>query len=327
MIHPAIDPVINPALAMLGVVGLFAWMLFRPGSTAPAKIFLLIAAWMAFGPISEAIMNAENAAHPWKLDYHLFLIDKSLGVSAFAIARHFTAPQQKVLFVIYGTLGYWMFALYGLNLKMKDGRPRELAISYLLSYGLAPIFYLVVPACGPRHAFGAMFPLGSPEVAAVPIQLNYWPNAIPSLHLATAVLLVHFAGRNGFWRTLAWLYLAGTAAATLVLEHYVIDLVVAVPYAYFVICAAERKVAPALGNLVLVLGWLISIRLATPAIVSHPLLLMVASGLTVLAGAFSMHSFRIGPETGVIRPPANWIFRRRRLNGTAAIEGESRIAG
>src|SRR5439155_25160554 len=137
---------------------------------------------------------------------------------------------------------------YGLNL-LKGGKPKALLFSYVISYGLAPLFYLAVPACGPRHAFGSIFPIGNPEVAIAPVRLAFWPNAIPSLHLATAVLLIHFAGRSRVMRGFAWVYLAGTAAATIALEHYVIDLVVGVPFAYFAIWVAERDYRRALANL------------------------------------------------------------------------------
>jgi len=268
---------------MLGVVSLFVWMLYRPQSTSPVKIFLLIAGWMAFGPLSTAVMNAENAAIPWKFDLYLYSIDKSMGFSAFDIARLFSDWQRRLLFIVYETLGYWMILCYGLNLQSKEGKPKPLLLSYVIAYGLGPLFYLAVPACGPRHAFPSIFPAGNPEVAIAPVKLAYWPNAIPSLHLATAVILVHFAGSNRFVRWFSWLYLACTAAATIAFEHYVIDLVVGVPYAYFAIRLAQRDYQRAFRNLAMVLVWLAAIRFATPQLVAWPLLIqaMVIATLAI----------------------------------------------
>jgi hypothetical protein len=255
---------------------------------------LFIAGWTLFGPVANAVMNAEAVAFPWKLDYSLYLIDRALGVSAFAFARQLLPRQRDILFVIYLTLGHWMIVWYALNLKIRNGRPKPLLLSYVIAYGLAPIFYLVVPACGPRHAFGGAFPMGNPQVAPVPIHLAQWPNAIPSLHFATAILFVQFAGKNRILQCVAWVYLVGTAAATLAFEHYVIDLVVAIPYAYFAISAAEGRFAVSLRYLGVTLAWLVSIRFATPVMAAHPYLLRglalatLAVGAQAFASAWSM---------------------------------------
>jgi hypothetical protein len=292
---------LSPPIAMLAVVGLFAWMLFRPKSTAPAKIFLFILAVLLFGPVSIAVMDAENAAFPFKFDFHLFLLDRTVGISAFSIARHFSARLRDVLFVAYETLGYWMIVWYGLNLALKHGKPKQFATACAIAYGLAPLFYLAVPACGPRHAFGAVFPMGSPEVAAVPVRLVYWPNAIPSLHLATAILLVYFAARQPILRCFSWVYLASTVASTLAFEHYLIDLVVAVPYAYFAVRAAEGRFRESLRNMAVVLVWLGAIRFATPQIIHFPVLLRLLSLATIVGPAVSSHRV-FGPPSRAASP-------------------------
>src|SRR5215469_13229079 len=88
---------LSPPIAMLAVVGLFVWMLFHPRSTAPVKVFLFIVVLLLFGPGSVAVMDAENAAFPLKFDYHLFLLDRTLGISAFSIARLFPAQLRDSL--------------------------------------------------------------------------------------------------------------------------------------------------------------------------------------------------------------------------------------
>ena len=284
---------LNPIVGMLFVVGLFVWMAFHPHSTGALKIFFFIAVWILFGPLSEAIMNAENAAFPFKFDYHLYLIDRSLGLSAFSIARHFLPWHRSILLVVYDTLGHLMVFWYAMSLRTRDGGSKQLLLTYLVAYGLAPLFYLIVPACGPRHAFGSMFPLGNPAVGPVPIRLDHWPNAIPSLHLTTAIVFVYFAGANRFLRSLAWIYLAGTAAATLAFEHYSIDLVIAVPYAYFAILTAKGQFRPAFCNLALVLAWLVSIRFATPLLVMYPPILRILAAATVIGSAFGAEVARL----------------------------------
>jgi hypothetical protein len=129
--------------------------------------------------------------------------------------------------------------------------------------------------------------MGNPEVAAVPIQLAGWPNAMPSLHFATAIIFVYFAGKSRILRWFAWIYLLGTGAATLAYEHYLIDLIVAVPYAYFAIRAAEGRFASAFRNLAVALAWMASIHFATPLMVAHAWVLRLLALAT--AGAWSLN--------------------------------------
>jgi len=63
----------------------------------------------------------------------------------------------------------------------------------------------------------------TPDVSPVLVQLNGWPNAIPSLHVSTALLFLLFAGESRVRRCMAWAYLAGSVGATLAFEHYMID--------------------------------------------------------------------------------------------------------
>jgi hypothetical protein len=164
---------------MLVIFGLCLWKLFRPLANEVPKILLLIMVF-AFEPTSSAVMNAENRGFPLKFDHFLYVIDKSLGVSAFWVARLLTEWQQSVLFVVYESLSAAMITWYGVSLKRRDGTPGGLLIAYLLTFVLGPCLYLIVPACGPRHAFGSTFPAENPDVSPVLVRLDYWPNAIPS---------------------------------------------------------------------------------------------------------------------------------------------------
>jgi hypothetical protein len=101
---------------------------------------------------------------------------------------------------------------------------------------------------------------------------------------------VLFSGSGRGLRSLAWIYLAGTAAATLAFEHYLIDLIVGVPFACFAALAAEGKTRPSLGNLAMVLAWLIAIRFATPAVVAYPVLLRILACATVGLASLSLKS-------------------------------------
>jgi hypothetical protein len=283
-----ISAVTSPGvLWMLAILGLSLRMLFRPQGKGAPKILLLIL-FLAFEPFSNAVMNAENRGFPLKFDYFLYAIDKSLGLSAFWVARLLSEWQRSALFVVYQSLTAAMITWYGVNLRRRHGRPAGLLVAYLITFGLGPCLYLIVPACGPRHAFGSAFPAGYPAVLPVLVPLNYWPNAIPSLHVATALLFVFFAGRNRVLGGIACLYLAATVVATLAFEHYVIDLVVAVPFACCATLAARGKVRLALFCLAAVLAWLLAIRFFTPALAAHPALLRILALATVASAAIGV---------------------------------------
>jgi hypothetical protein len=267
---------------LMAIIGLFIWMAFRPYATAPWKVLALIV-FFAAEPLSNGVMNAEKHAFPLKYDYFLQALDQTLGLTAFMVARHLAEWHKAVLFAIYQSLSLAMIAWYTLHLILKNGNPRQLLYSYLLTYFLGPSLYLIVPACGPRHAFGVAFPWGQPSVGLMLTPLNYWPNAMPSLHVATALLLLFFSARNAVLRAVAWVYLAGTILGTLAFEHYVIDLVVAVPYACFAFTAARSRFKAAMAYLGLVLAWLLLIRTETPVMIAHPLVLRVAALATICA--------------------------------------------
>jgi hypothetical protein len=76
-----------------------------------------------------------------------------------------------------------------------------------------------------------------------------------------------------------------TLTATLALgEHYVVDLVVAVPFTAFVISFVDRRFQAAAGSMALVLAWISALRLAPASVASVPAAFLLACLGTVLAG-------------------------------------------
>jgi hypothetical protein len=274
--------IINPGvLGMLTLLSLGLLMLWRPRDDRAAKIAMLMICILLFGPISKAIMGAETAHTPLRFDYYLYLIDKHLGISGFLAARLFQECQRSVLYYVYQSLVLVMILWYAASLVIRTDRSNKLLIAYLADFLVGPCLYLFVPASGPRITFGAAFPAGNPDVSPVLVPLGGWPNAMPSLHLTTALIFVLFAGNNRVLRCIAWIYLGGTAAATLAFEHYLIDLIVAVPFACFATCVADRKIKVAMGYFALVLAWLLAIRFATPTLIAYPFELRILAVATV----------------------------------------------
>ncbi|MEO8657964.1 MAG: phosphatase PAP2 family protein [Bryobacteraceae bacterium] len=290
----------NPGIA--GVLSLFAlclWMHFRPRTEIAPRLFLLTIAVLLFGPLSEWVMEAESQGTPLKFDYFLYLIDRGLGLSAFVVARLFNDWQRTALYCVYQSLVFVMFAQYWLHLYVDRSRAARLLTSYGITFFTGPIVYLIVPGRGPRHAFGAMFPFGTPDVQPALVQLSGWPNAIPSLHVSTALLFVMLVANRKWLRAFAWLYLVGTVGATLAFEHYVIDLVVAVPFACFATLAAKGQLRWAAANFGMVLGWLVAIRFFTPYLLISPFLLKLLACGTIVAAVWTL--LRKAPSESTVR--------------------------
>jgi hypothetical protein len=272
------------------IVGLFVWLVFRPFATAPWKILGVFGLFLAVQPLPLIVLTAADRAHPLKYDYVLQSLDQGLGITAFQVARLFSAAGSARLLIVYELLTTAMIVWYGIHLVMRNGESRQLLWSYLILFLVGGTLYGIVPALGPRHVFGAAFPSGTVNATPVLVPLDGYPNAMPSLHVATAFLLVLFTLRDRWLLATSSIFFALTVAATLALEHYVVDLVVAVPFACFAANLARRKLGSAAGYLTLVLVWLLLIRLASPELIRHPWSLRILALFSVFLGVRAVAS-------------------------------------
>jgi membrane-associated phospholipid phosphatase len=106
--------------------------------------------------------------------------------------------------------------------------------AFAINLFAAPLFYLWLRVCGPQYAF-SQFPRSAGPVVAHLILLNAAPNGFPSVHTSTALLILLLAWR---WRggiALGSVYLGLIVMSTLASgQHYLFDLLAAVPYAFAV---------------------------------------------------------------------------------------------
>jgi hypothetical protein len=131
-------------------------------------------------------------------------------------------------------------------------RQRSVFVAAALAAVVGVLAYQVVPATGPIYAF-AGYPAGQPVLGAFalanPVEMLAPRNAMPSLHLTWALLVAWHAVRSGrLAGALGIVFLSLTTLAALALgEHYVIDLVMAVPFAVAIAAAVAgyRRLATA----------------------------------------------------------------------------------
>ncbi len=227
-----------------------------------------------FSLIAGVSMDAVTKSQPPAYDFHLYAFDSGLGLSPGAsVAKLFdalpwlgiSASVTYALLLLFPTL----YDAWGL----RRGARTNLMATFVVGGVCGFIFYQICPGLGPAYVFGSRFPAHLP--AAGQFQLGMYHgagarNAMPSMHMTWALLVWWSA-----WELtpLARLIASGFAALTFLAtlgfgEHYLVDLIVAVPFALLIeaLCALQRDRRMALGagavGLALTLGWLLLLTTA-----------------------------------------------------------------
>lgn len=203
---------------------------------------------------------------PQKFDYFLYNFDGSLGFQPSFLAGRLLAHSRPLYWLewtVYTCFGFWFSVVYAMHAnsrtKFRVKVVKMLVVNAVVGFSL----YFFCPAMGPKYVFPS-FPYFAPNVYSATVLFKGAPNAIPSLHFGGALLIFWFCRPWKWLYRFLGVYLALTALATLGLgEHYLIDLVVAVPYALAIMAFSsdvpERKLPMAFGA-AMVFFWLIALR-------------------------------------------------------------------
>lgn len=186
---------------------------------------------------------------------------------------------------------------------------------YFIACGLGALimaFYAVCPAAGPYYLFVERLPWHVPAVTHPHVRIlgDVSLNCAPSGHVGWALLLMWFAfrycGRITRAATAAFLFL--TCLGTLGLgEHYVIDLVLSVPYACGLWTLVERDWRRGIVNWTVVLVWLVALREGWPLPLPSPAVWLL-SAATIATPWWS--ALRVAPRWTYWRIPAPAYARR-----------------
>jgi hypothetical protein len=281
------------SLLTLGVRALTARGILR--KTASHDFWVasaLLYSWI----IAIFAMDFTPRTMPFTLDRFLYAFDGSLGFEpSFAAGRMLAGlPLLKSLtFMQYEALMLGLAMVYAWQrMRPIQGSPKVLPVS--VSMMIAGYFlYHLYPAAGPAYGFGSLFPQQPPEifqVVLVPIPLDAAArNAMPSLHMGIA-LLIWWHSRGSHWvgRLAAGLFLLATAFSTMATgEHYLIDLVVAFPFAMAIQAAwatsipfrARARYLPMVTGISMTFAWFALLRFGIHFLFLSPVLpwLLVAS--------------------------------------------------
>lgn len=250
----------------------------------------------------EGMLRINGRLLPLTFDAFLHHIDQALPPlapwAASWVLSHQAPPWLvQATIATYDVLAIVLFAVLALLVRESKARSLQGWRSVLLPFALGAVCYIVLPATGPVAAMPgypgptpADFPPGllSVHVAA--------RNAMPSLHLASALWIVTLcAGLRRKWMFgLSLAFALGTAWATLAMgEHYLIDLVVALPFAAALglrlMNPPRWQQAPrwqhglqwAVGGTFVL--WMLLLRLTPVGLIAHPGLVQLLSAWSVAA--------------------------------------------
>jgi hypothetical protein len=282
------------------------------------RMWILPVAIILFDLASLLALNLTLWAKLPVLDYYLYIFDGSLGVQpSFLLGRIFSNYKlvDELAREIYRALPLAIAAVCAGYLNRKPfWKPLLiLATAGVLGYAL----YFVFPAAGPLYVAGPNFPWSPhpfaalrqmhPHLIALPTRAPR--NAMPSLHMAWALLL-WFNSRpfSRVARALAVGFVVVTMAATLGTgEHYLIDLVVALPFsvavqAVWAFVSARKRYAVLAGAGAMTLAWLVTLRYCTSFFLVSPAIpwsFIAASSIVSLRLEQILHT--LSPEVATPR--------------------------
>jgi len=238
---------------------------------------LAAAAFPYFSFILAFCLTLTSALQPKVYDLILYAFDEALQCKPSALIGGLMASSYALR--VAGVIAYQSMPVaicFLLALERESpGRCAARILPLFVTVGVAGAFlYNLFPAVGPAYVFGKDFPSHLPSVSNLTMQplanISAARNAMPSVHFACALLIWwNTAGLQRLWRWLAAGFVGMTFLATLGFgEHYLVDLIVAVPFAVTMQALAlrTRSWAPAErreaagGGAALTLGWIAALR-------------------------------------------------------------------
>ncbi|MBV8205599.1 MAG: phosphatase PAP2 family protein [Acidobacteria bacterium] len=335
------QPTLNVVLADIGLASLVALGLLAISAKNHDRrrllsVFFGAALFAASDWAITLALYATTRLHPKTFDLFLFSFDASLGFQPSFVAGQWMAGcpwLHAICMAVYIGLPIPLMLLFVTHLRRRDSLASSVLVPLLAAPILGTVIYNLLPATGPAYVFGGFpqHPLAMETVRTLAIQPLPIPaaprNAMPSLHMAWVLLALWRSRQN---TALQWIFLAFaifTVAATLGSgEHYLIDLVVAFPFALMVHAGCDstipwaslqRKV-PILFGTFAVLLWIALLSFVNRVFWLSPAIPWCLASLTVLgscamAGRFG---FRLHPSAG----SRYGLSVRNRLAGAAIPE-------
>jgi hypothetical protein len=244
---------------------------------------------------STFVLGVSATLLPMVLDRYLYAADGAFGFQpSFAGARLLLRNPWLLhtCAVCYFNLPVGMTAIYLLLRRRSGVTAASQFIRFAIWLAVAgAALYFVFPAVGPGGAFNGDFPNRAPAAAVVPIFMPMVArNCMPSLHTAWILCMLWCAPPMGRrWRAILWAFSAFTLLYALSAGgHYLVDLVVAVPFARAVQAGlnARWKSAAFVRNAALVGLWFVLLRFGLPVLTTTEALPYALALVTVAPAKF-----------------------------------------
>ena len=226
-----------PALAV-------RWFLV-PGDRKRTEWFLVATTLVEpMGMAAQLTANALSPLRPFKYDLYIYQFDTFFGSPSFRLGqmtwKHLWL--HNLISVSYGLLPAAMLSVFAAYLYLRSSSEALRIVKvFTLFFFSGALVYLIIPVSGPVYAF-PHFPEFPAPFIAHPLSLAAPPNAVPSGHTGGALLVLYFLWQWMAGRVFGIIFLALTVLATLGSgQHYLFDLITAVPYTAVVILIFKHR--------------------------------------------------------------------------------------
>lgn len=279
--------------AAIVLLGLRALWSEREGRENALALLLPSLVLIFFIFVSGHVLRLSGGLNPKTDDAWLYAFDGSLGFQpSFFLGKimYSSIVLTRCAMLTYLSLPFAMAVVCAWQIRPGARKISWHILTVLLLAGVAGwLLYNVVPATGPIYAFGRDFPWGGLSykdlstfaLQKMSISTGIPRNGMPSLHVAWVVLLF-WNSRNlpRVLRATLLLYVLLTVFATLGSgQHYLVDLVVSLPFALAVQAVAtyalpnrSRRVAAILAGVALTVLWLVCVRFGLALALESPLI-------------------------------------------------------
>lgn len=244
------------------------------------------------------VLSLTSGVSPQTDDAWLYAFDGSLGFQpSFTVGKimYDSIFLTRASMLTYLALPFFMALVCAWQISRETRRISWYMLTVLLLAGVGGwLLYNVVPGTGPIYAFGQDFPWNALPYRDLPrfvlgkmmIPTTIPRNAMPSLHVGWAVLLVWNSRKFPVaLRSAILVFLIFTVFATLGSgQHYLVDLIGSLPFALTVqagaflvfgnesIASKSQLVTAAVAGLALTLAWLGVVRFGVALALKTPLI-------------------------------------------------------
>jgi hypothetical protein len=251
---------------------------------------------MLFPPLwsvgSTFVLGISASLLPVTLDRYLYAVDGGFGFQASFLGARLLLANHWLLRtceLCYFNLPIAMTVMYLLLQRRADEDEANRFVQFAIYLAIAGTsLYVLCPAVGPSGAFPGDFPYRVPQASVIPVSLPMAArNCMPSMHTAWILCLLWCAPPMGRWfKAILWAFAGFTLLYALSAGgHYLVDLIVAVPFTGAVRSAFRREwKSPVFAvNAAIVVFWFGALRYGVELLTSSPGLLYGVTAATLLS--------------------------------------------